>query len=127
MHLSHTGTLMRETGTEHILHDKHGAWTRQDLTDNAAKEEEARRRADNVNHGYVKINEHAVRHEESKMTAGIYFVSCSNYQFFAPIMKSFLEIRFPTDFLLLCATRTPPVFFLESDCSSFSLALPQGS
>ena len=108
MHLSHTGTLMRETGTEHILHDKHGAWKRQDLTDNAAREAEARRRADNVNHGYVKINEHAVRHQESKMTAGTYFVSCSNYQFFAPIMKSFLEIRFPTDFLLLCATRTPP-------------------
>ena len=60
---------MRETGTEHILKAEHGGWKTLDLTDNRANEEEARRKAANINHGYVKINEHAVRHQEEKMTA----------------------------------------------------------
>ena len=63
------GTLIRETGTEHILKEEHGAWKTQDLTDNKAKEAEARWKADHVNHGYEKINEHRVIHKEEKMSA----------------------------------------------------------
>ena len=60
---------MRETGTEHILKEKHGAWKTQDLTDNKAKEAEARWKAEHVNHGYEQINKHAVVHKEGKMSA----------------------------------------------------------
>ena len=59
---------MRETGTEHVLKEHHGGWKTQDLTDNRAREDEARRKAANINHGYVKINENAVRHKEEKFT-----------------------------------------------------------
>ena len=63
------GTLVRETGTEHVLKEQHGGWKTLDLTDNKAREEEARRRAENINHGYVKINEHAVRHQQERFSA----------------------------------------------------------
>jgi hypothetical protein len=63
-----TCTLTRERGNEHQLQEKHSGWKKQDLANNEAKEAEARRRANNVNHGYIKINEHAVRHKEDKMT-----------------------------------------------------------
>jgi hypothetical protein len=62
------GTLIRETGTEHVLKEHHGGWKTQDLTDNRAREEEARQKAANINHGYVKINENAVHHKEEKFT-----------------------------------------------------------
>jgi hypothetical protein len=63
------GTLIRETGTEHVLKEHHGGWKTHDLTDNRARGDEARRKAENINHGYVKINETAVRHKEEKFTA----------------------------------------------------------
>ena len=39
------------------------------MTDNKAKEAEARWKAEHVNHGYEQINKHAVVHKEEKMSA----------------------------------------------------------
>lgn len=69
LHCAHTsGTLVRETGTEHILHEKHQGWKTQDLAHTKEKDEEARRKADNIYHGQEMINKVAVVHKESKMT-----------------------------------------------------------
>ena len=65
-----TCTLLRETGTEHLLDEKHTAWKKINLTNTKAEDEEARRRADALASGevYQKINATRVHHDEDRMT-----------------------------------------------------------